>query len=70
MASRIYARYGDQAIDMLEREPYRLARDIRGIGFVTAYGIARSVGIAHDDPARIEAGLVHALQAATDDGHL
>lgn len=70
MAGRIYGRYGDQAIEVLERQPYELARDIRGIGFLTADRIARSVGIAEDDPARIEAGVLHALRSATNDGHL
>ena len=70
MAARIYSRYGDQAIEVLEREPYRLARDIRGIGFLTADAIARRAGIAEDDPARVEAGLLHVLGTATGAGHL
>ena len=70
LAGRIYAAYGDQAIETLERRPYRLARDIRGIGFLTADRIARSVGIAPDDPSRIEAGVVHVIRVATDEGHL
>lgn len=69
-AGRIFAKYGQRSIEALEREPYRLARDLHGIGFLTADRIARSVGIALDDPARIEAGLLYALAAATDDGHL
>jgi exodeoxyribonuclease V alpha subunit len=70
LAARIYARFGDRAIEMLEREPYALAREVWGVGFATADRIARSVGIGPDDPARLEAGLLHVLNAATDDGHL
>ncbi len=70
LAARIFSLYGDQAIEMLERKPYQLAREVRGIGFATADRIARSVGIAHDDPGRLEAGVNHALRTATDEGHL
>jgi exodeoxyribonuclease V alpha subunit len=70
LAGRIYGRFGDRAIEMLEREPYALAREIWGVGFATADRIARSVGIGPDDPSRLEAGLLHLLNAATDDGHL
>jgi len=70
IAGRIYARYGDQSVEILEREPYRLAKDIRGIGFLTADRIARVVGISAEDPSRIEAGLLHVLDSATGEGHL
>jgi len=70
LAGRIYARYGDQAIEMIERRPFLLARDVRGIGFLTADRIARAVGIQPEDPARIEAGILHALHMATGEGHL
>jgi len=70
IAGRIYSRYGDQAIEVLEQRPYDLAGDIRGIGFLTADRIARRTGIAEDDPARVDAGLLHALDRATVEGHL
>lgn len=70
IAGRIYAKYGDQSVEVLEREPYRLARDIRGIGFLTADRIARVVGISAEDPSRIEAGLLHVLDSAGGEGHL
>lgn len=70
LAARIYARFGDRSIEILERDPYALAREVWGVGFATADRIARSVGIEPDDPARLEAGLLHVLTAATDDGHL
>jgi exodeoxyribonuclease V alpha subunit len=69
-AVRIYRVYGDAAIRVLEENPFRLARDIWGIGFKTADRIARSLGIEQNAPARLEAGLEHVLHQATDDGHV
>jgi exodeoxyribonuclease V alpha subunit len=66
---RIYKTYGDDAIEMVRREPYRLAGDVWGIGFKTADQIARSLGIPHDSPQRARAGLQFALSEATEDGH-
>jgi exodeoxyribonuclease V alpha subunit len=66
---RIYKTYGDDAIEMVRREPYRLAADVWGIGFKTADQIARSLGIPHDSPQRVKAGLQFALSQATEDGH-
>lgn len=68
-AVRIHKTYGEEAIDVVRADPYRLARDIRGIGFRTADQIAQRLGLALDAPARIDAGLQHALLQATDDGH-
>jgi exodeoxyribonuclease V alpha subunit len=50
-------------------EPYRLAADVWGIGFKTADTIARAVGIPHDSPERMKAGLQYTLSEAADDGH-
>jgi len=69
LATRIYNRYGPQAVELIEQQPYRLAREIRGIGFATADKIARSVGIPRDDPQRRQAALLHVLAGATDNGH-
>ncbi|MBP1467504.1 ATP-dependent RecD-like DNA helicase [Candidatus Chloroploca sp. M-50] len=69
MAVRIYKQYGDEAIQVVRNEPYRLADEVYGIGFLTADTIAASLGVAHDDPRRIAAGLRHTLSTATDDGH-
>lgn len=70
LAVKIYKFYGDDAIHQVESDPYRLARDIHGIGFKTADQIARNLGLAHDHPARLEAGLVYALNDAADEGHV
>jgi exodeoxyribonuclease V alpha subunit len=69
LAVRIYKTYRDEAIEMVRREPYRLAGDVWGIGFKTADQIARSLGIPHDSPQRVKAGLQFALSQATEDGH-
>jgi exodeoxyribonuclease V alpha subunit len=69
LAVRIYKKYQDGAIDIVRHEPYRLAADVWGIGFKTADTIAQAVGIPHDSPERIKAGLQYTLSEATDDGH-
>jgi exodeoxyribonuclease V alpha subunit len=66
---RIYKTYRDEAIEVVRREPYRLAADVWGIGFKTADQLARSLGIPHDSPQRVKAGLQFALSQATEDGH-
>jgi exodeoxyribonuclease V alpha subunit len=69
LAVKIYKKYGDDAVETVKQQPYRLAADIWGIGFKTADTIAASVGIAKDSPERIKAGLAHTLSEAADDGH-
>ncbi|MFJ9411013.1 ATP-dependent RecD-like DNA helicase [Streptomyces sp. NPDC101393] len=69
IAVRIYKKYGDASISVVRNHPYRLASDVWGIGFLTADRIAQSVGIAHDSPDRVKAGLQYALSQSTDQGH-
>ena len=69
-AVRIYKTYGDASIDVVRADPYRLARDIHGIGFVTADKIARELGLAHDSPQRVQAGISYTLGKMADDGHV
>jgi exodeoxyribonuclease V alpha subunit len=69
LAVRIYKTYRDEAIEVVRREPYRLAGDVWGIGFKTADQIAQQLGIPHDSPQRVKAGLQFALSEASDDGH-
>jgi len=69
-AVRIFKRYGNDTISVVRQNPYRLALDIWGIGFLTADRIARSLGIEPTAPERIEAGLVHVLGQLTDNGHV
>jgi exodeoxyribonuclease V alpha subunit len=70
LAKKIYTAYGARAAEIVTRDPYRLARDIDGIGFPTADKIAAEVGIARDASARLEAGLLYSLQRSADSaGH-
>ncbi len=68
-AVRIYKTYGSEAVAVISENPYRLARDIRGIGFKTADQIAAKVGIAKDAMVRVRAGVSYALAEAMDEGH-
>lgn len=68
-AVRIFRTYGHEAIAVMTANPYRLARDIRGIGFRTADAIARKLGIEAHAPERLRAGIAFALQSAMDEGH-
>lgn len=70
LATKIYKFYGDNAIGVVRQDPYRLARDIFGIGFLTADRIAQSMGLAPDAPERVAAGIAYALNQATDEGHV
>jgi exodeoxyribonuclease V alpha subunit len=69
IAVRIYKEYGDAAIDVVKQEPYRLASDVWGIGFKTADAIAVAVGIPHDSPERVKAGIQYALSQSSDAGN-
>lgn len=69
IAVRIYKKYGDASISVVRNQPYRLAADVWGIGFLTADRIAQAVGIPHDSPDRVKAGLQYALSQSTDQGH-
>ena len=69
MPSRFIKQYGDEAIEVVSRNPYQLAADIYGIGFITADTIARNLGIAPDSDARYQAGILHILSQASEDGH-
>jgi ATP-dependent exoDNAse (exonuclease V) alpha subunit len=69
LAVRIYKQFGAASGRILSQAPYRLAREVWGIGFKTADTIARALGIAPDAPERLQAGVLHALSAAADQGH-
>lgn len=69
LAVRIYKKYADTSIEVVRTQPYRLASEVWGIGFKTADTIAQAVGIPHDSPDRIKAGLQYTLSQAADSGH-
>jgi exodeoxyribonuclease V alpha subunit len=70
LATRIYKHYGDGAARVVQESPYRLAMEVRGIGFKTADRIAKSLGIAGDHPERVQAGVLHELNGLADQGHV
>jgi exodeoxyribonuclease V alpha subunit len=70
LAVKIYKTYGDQALEIVQRNPYQLERDIYGVGFKTADRIARALGLPVDHPSRIEAGIVFALNEMINEGHV
>jgi exodeoxyribonuclease V alpha subunit len=70
LAARVFKQYGEKAASVLQRSPYRLALDVRGVGFKTADKIARSLGISGDHPERAQAGVMHELGVLADQGHV
>ncbi|TSB32041.1 SF1B family DNA helicase RecD2 [Streptomyces benahoarensis] len=69
LAVRIYKKYADDAVTVVRERPYQLAADVWGIGFLTADRIAQAVGIPHDSPERVRAGIQYALSQSADQGH-
>jgi exodeoxyribonuclease V alpha subunit len=70
LAGRLHSKYGDDAIAIVQADPYKLARDIEGIGFRTADSIGRSLGISPRSVSRYVAGLRHVLSEGADEGHV
>jgi exodeoxyribonuclease V alpha subunit len=68
VAARIYRHFGAGSIATLQADPYALT-ELDGIGFATADALARALGTPPDSPGRLDAGIVHALHQAEDDGH-
>ncbi len=69
-SAKIYKQYGDQSIEIVRENPYRLAHDIYGIGFITADKIARHLGIDRNSLIRAKAGLIFVLNQLTEEGHV
>jgi exodeoxyribonuclease V alpha subunit len=69
LALKIYRAFGAETVTRVKDNPYGLAREIYGVGFVLADRIAASMGIANDSPLRVQAGLLHVLSRFSDDGH-
>lgn len=68
-AVKIFKHYGNNSIQVVSANPYQLATDVYGIGFITADAIARNLGIAANSDYRYRAGLLHVLNMAGDEGH-
>lgn len=69
-ATKIFKQYGNLAIEVVKKNPYRLASDIFGIGFVIADQIAEKLGFSKDSDVRAEAGTLYVLNQLADDGHI
>lgn len=69
-AVRIYKTYGRNAVETIRQDPYRLAREIYGIGFKSADGIARRLGFEATSPRRVAAGVLYVLEQGGEQGHL
>lgn len=69
-ATKIYKKYGQESIALIQENPYRLSDDFWGIGFKTADQIAQNLGFAKQSVKRICAGITHELVQATNNGHL
>jgi exodeoxyribonuclease V alpha subunit len=68
-SAKIYKHYGNRSIEVVKENPYRLARDMHGIGFITADKIARNIGIDPNSLVRAKAGLIYVLGQLTEEGH-
>jgi exodeoxyribonuclease V alpha subunit len=69
-AAKIYKQYGNDSVSVVQDNPYRLAHDIFGIGFLTADRIAEKMGFDKRSTERVQAGLVYALHEFSNDGHV
>ncbi len=69
MCTKIVRRYGADAPRVIREEPYRMAREINGIGFKTADAVALNCGIPNESRQRIEAGVLFCIEEAQEDGH-
>ena len=69
-AVRIFRHYGTDSLAVVRENPYRLAMDIHGIGFVTADAVAMKLGFTPDSDLRAEAGLLYVLKRVTEEGHV
>src|SRR5919206_3609084 len=69
LAVRIYKQYGEQSLSVVQTTPYRLADEAYGTGFLSADKIPPAMGIPHDSPQRVGAGLRYTLSQAAEEGH-
>jgi exodeoxyribonuclease V alpha subunit len=69
LCAKIYSEYGPDAVEILRTEPYQLADDLPGVGFVIADTIARHLGLEKAEPDRVRAAILHLIFNMADDGH-
>lgn len=70
LAVKIFKAYGENSLNVVKENPYQLEQDIYGVGFKTADRIAQNLGLPTDHPARIEAGIVFAINEMVNEGHV
>jgi exodeoxyribonuclease V alpha subunit len=70
LASKIYEKYRNRSLEVLNEDPYVLARNLKGVGFRTADKIAKQLGLSSVAPVRLNAGILYSLDKASDDGHV
>lgn len=70
LAARVHKKYGSESINIIKNNPYRLAEEVWGIGFLTADKIASHLGFQKDHPERIKAGLNYILSKSQEDGNV
>ncbi|MCF7852948.1 MAG: ATP-dependent RecD-like DNA helicase [Simkaniaceae bacterium] len=70
LAQKIYRKYGDESIDKVKDDPYKVANELLGVGFKTVDGIAKSMGIASDAPQRVTSGIEYTLRKMSEEGHV
>lgn len=70
LALKVHRQYGNDALQVVQQDPYRLARDIWGIGFKTADNLAQALGLPLDSPARVGAGIAFCLHESANNGHV
>jgi exodeoxyribonuclease V alpha subunit len=69
LCAKIYKEYGTDAVDILRTEPYQLADNFPGVGFVIADAIARNLGLEKAQPDRVRAAILHLIYTMAEDGH-
>jgi len=69
-AVKIFKKYGNRSVQTVKENPYRLATDIFGIGFITADSIADKLGFSRDSELRAKAGILYVMRQLADDGHV
>ncbi len=70
LAVRIFKQYGRESLKIVRENPYRLAMEVHGVGFLTADKLAVNLGFEHNSPFRAEAGIIHVLGESSDEGHV
>jgi len=69
-SSKIYKKYGSEAVNIIRNDPFRITKDIPGIGFIIADTVAQNMGASKNEPNRVKACIIHFLEQGTTEGHI